>query len=83
MKFVDNTAVVGRIMNNDESDYRQEVEHLEGWCRELITTFNPPWLKSNLTKFEAVTIKSVGGVRSDARSGNRVTFPTTSRWRYS
>ncbi|KAI3360227.1 hypothetical protein L3Q82_014547 [Scortum barcoo] len=30
----DDTAVVGRIANNDESDYRQEVEHLEGWCRQ-------------------------------------------------
>ncbi|KAI3373073.1 hypothetical protein L3Q82_006342 [Scortum barcoo] len=30
----DDTAVVGRITNNDESDYRQEVEHLEGWCRQ-------------------------------------------------
>ncbi|KAI3376821.1 hypothetical protein L3Q82_000396 [Scortum barcoo] len=33
-KFADDTAVVGRIANNDESDYRQEVEHLEGWCRQ-------------------------------------------------
>ncbi|KAI3370507.1 hypothetical protein L3Q82_025268 [Scortum barcoo] len=33
VKFADDTAVVGRIANNDESDYRQEVEHLEGWCR--------------------------------------------------
>ncbi|KAI3374040.1 hypothetical protein L3Q82_022606, partial [Scortum barcoo] len=32
VKFADDTAVVGRIANNDESDYRQEVEHLEGWC---------------------------------------------------
>ncbi|KAI3372701.1 hypothetical protein L3Q82_023163, partial [Scortum barcoo] len=30
VKFADDTAVVGRIANNDESDYRQEVEHLEG-----------------------------------------------------
>ncbi|KAI3362873.1 hypothetical protein L3Q82_001921 [Scortum barcoo] len=35
VKFADDTAVVGRIANNDESDYRQEVEHLElGWCRQ-------------------------------------------------
>ena len=37
----------------------------------LITTFNPPWLKSNLTKFEARSIKSVGGVRSYAWCGKR------------
>jgi len=49
---------------------------------KLITTFNPPWLKSNLTKFETVSITFVGGVRSYARCWNKVTFPTTSRWRY-
>ena len=36
-----------------------------------IHKFNPPWLKSKLTKFEAVSIKSVGGVQSYARCGNR------------
>ena len=38
---------------------------------KILLTFNPPWLKSTLTKFEAVTMKSVGGVRSYARGGNR------------
>ncbi|TKS65262.1 putative RNA-directed DNA polymerase from transposon X-element [Collichthys lucidus] len=32
VKFADDTPVVGRIAYNNESDYRQEVEHLEGWC---------------------------------------------------
>ena len=58
-------------------------DHTLQTLEKLLLTFNPPWLKSTLTKFEAVNIKSVGGVRSDARRGNRVTFPTTSRWRYS
>ena len=39
--------------------------------KNLITSFNPPWLKSKHTKFEAVSIKSVGGVRSNARCGKR------------
>uniref|UniRef100_A0A3P9JJJ8 Reverse transcriptase domain-containing protein n=1 Tax=Oryzias latipes TaxID=8090 RepID=A0A3P9JJJ8_ORYLA len=34
VKFADDTAVVGRITNNDESYYKQEVEHLESWCRD-------------------------------------------------
>ncbi|KAI4877369.1 hypothetical protein NFI96_009196, partial [Prochilodus magdalenae] len=34
VKFVDDTAVVGCITNSDESGYRQEIEHLEGWCRK-------------------------------------------------
>jgi len=58
--------------------HRHSLQTLE----KLIITFNPPWLTSNLTKFEAVTIKSVGEVPSYARCGNRVTFPTTSRWHY-
>ncbi len=33
VKFADDTAVVGRIINNDESEYREEVEHLVQWCR--------------------------------------------------
>ena len=37
----------------------------------VITTFNAPWLKSNLINFEGVIVKSVGGVRSYARCGNR------------
>ena len=48
----------------------------------LITTFDPPWLKSKHTKFEAMNCKYVGGVRSYARCGNRRKFPLTSRWHY-
>ena len=38
---------------------------------KILLTFNVPWQKSNLTKFEAVSIKSVGGVRSYARCGKK------------
>ncbi len=33
VKFADDTVVVGRITDNDESEYREEVEHLMQWCR--------------------------------------------------
>ena len=33
VKFADDTAVVGLISNNNEVEYRREVEHLELWCR--------------------------------------------------
>ncbi|XP_068168153.1 uncharacterized protein [Antennarius striatus] len=33
LKFTDDTVVVGRIQNDDESRYREEVEHLVHWCR--------------------------------------------------
>ena len=32
VKFADDTTVVGLIKNNDESAYREEVQHLAAWC---------------------------------------------------
>eukprot|EP00061_Rhincodon_typus_P006631 g27470.t1 len=32
--FADNTTVVGRISNNDESNYRRDIEGLVMWCNE-------------------------------------------------
>ena len=34
VKFEDDNTVVGLIHKNEESMYREEVKHLEGWCRE-------------------------------------------------
>ncbi|TKS65279.1 putative RNA-directed DNA polymerase from transposon BS [Collichthys lucidus] len=51
VKFTDDTAVVGRIANNDESDYRQEVEHLEGWCTENNLCINVKKTKEMIVDF--------------------------------
>uniref|UniRef100_A0AAR2JVL9 Reverse transcriptase domain-containing protein n=1 Tax=Pygocentrus nattereri TaxID=42514 RepID=A0AAR2JVL9_PYGNA len=32
IKFADDTTVVGHIRNNDESAYREEIQHLTSWC---------------------------------------------------
>ena len=32
MKFVDNTVVIGLITRGDESNYRNEIQRLSGWC---------------------------------------------------
>ncbi|KAI3375445.1 hypothetical protein L3Q82_003690 [Scortum barcoo] len=48
---MDDTAVVGRIANNDESDYRQEVEHLEGWCRQNNLCINVKKTKEMIVDF--------------------------------
>ena len=32
VKFADDTTVIGLITNNDESEYRAEVQHLAAWC---------------------------------------------------
>ena len=38
-------------MNNNESDYRQEVEHLEGWCRENNLCINVKKTKDMIVDF--------------------------------
>jgi hypothetical protein len=32
IKFADDTTVAGRITDNDETAYREEVRNLAGWC---------------------------------------------------
>lgn len=34
LKFVDDTAVIGLIQNNDEYAYRWEMDHLVHWCSQ-------------------------------------------------
>lgn len=34
VKFADDTTLVGLIQDNDETAYRQEIQHLVEWCRE-------------------------------------------------
>ncbi|KAI3354997.1 hypothetical protein L3Q82_004778 [Scortum barcoo] len=72
VKFADDTAVVGRIANNDESDYRQEVEHLEGWCRQ-----------NNL----CINVKKTKEMIVDFRRGRHLPSPLyiggTARWKWS
>ncbi|KAI4871444.1 hypothetical protein NFI96_013072, partial [Prochilodus magdalenae] len=51
VKFADDTAVVGCITNSDESGYRQEVEHLEGWCRKNNLYINVKKTKEMIVNF--------------------------------
>ncbi|KAI3371808.1 hypothetical protein L3Q82_024374, partial [Scortum barcoo] len=46
VKFADDTAVVGRI-----ADYRQEVEHVEGWCRQNNLCINVKKTKEMIVDF--------------------------------
>ena len=34
VKFADDTTVIGLISDNDESAYREEVQHLAVWCAD-------------------------------------------------
>ncbi|KAI4891278.1 hypothetical protein NFI96_006373, partial [Prochilodus magdalenae] len=51
VKFADDTAVAGCITNSDESGYRQEVEHLEGWCRKNNLCINIKKTKEMIVDF--------------------------------
>ncbi|KAI4898940.1 hypothetical protein NFI96_027131 [Prochilodus magdalenae] len=51
VKFADDSAVVGCITNSDESGYRQEVEHLEGWCRKNNLCINVKKTKEMIVDF--------------------------------
>ncbi|KAI5606381.1 gastrula zinc finger protein XlCGF28.1-like [Silurus asotus] len=42
IKFADDTTVIGLITNNDETAYREEIQHLATWCNNnnlLLNTF--------------------------------------------
>ncbi|TWW68215.1 hypothetical protein D4764_19G0000130 [Takifugu flavidus] len=45
LKFADDTTVIGFIKDNDESAYREEVDHLATWCHN-----NNLLLNTNKTK---------------------------------
>ncbi|PWA22180.1 hypothetical protein CCH79_00018963 [Gambusia affinis] len=51
VKFANNTAVVGRITNGDESIYREEVEHLVHWCRKNNLCINMKKTKEMVADF--------------------------------
>ncbi|KAI5618697.1 gastrula zinc finger protein XlCGF28.1-like [Silurus asotus] len=36
IKFADDTTVIGLITNNDETAYREEIQHLVTWCNNLL-----------------------------------------------
>ena len=40
IKFADDTTVVGRITNNDQTAYREEVRALGVWCQENNLSLN-------------------------------------------
>lgn len=45
IKFADDTTVIGLIGNNDETAYREEIQHLYTWCNDnnlLLNSLTPP-----------------------------------------
>ncbi|KAI4903633.1 hypothetical protein NFI96_009461, partial [Prochilodus magdalenae] len=40
MKYADDTTVIGLIRDNDETGYRDEIQHLSTWCHDNNLTLN-------------------------------------------
>ena len=50
-KFADDTTVVGRISNNDETEYRNEIENLVNWCSNNNLSLNVNKMKEIVIGF--------------------------------
>ena len=50
-KFADDTTIVGRITNSDESEYRREVQNLEEWCKANNLSLNAGKTKELIVDF--------------------------------
>ena len=50
-KFADDTTVVGRISNNDETEYRNEIENLVNWCGNNNLSLNVNKMKEMVIDF--------------------------------
>ncbi|KAM4529197.1 uncharacterized protein V3H82_027369 [Fundulus diaphanus] len=51
VKFADNTTVVGLIRDDNDQDYREEVEQLVGWCRDNSLILNVEKTKEIIVDF--------------------------------
>lgn len=51
IKFADDTTVVGLITNNDECEYREEVQHLVDWCQNNNLSLNVQKTKDMVVNF--------------------------------
>ncbi|XP_058241457.1 uncharacterized protein LOC131358028 isoform X2 [Hemibagrus wyckioides] len=51
IKFADDTTVVGLISKNDESAYREEVQHLTAWCKVNNLSLNVDKTKEMVVDF--------------------------------
>ncbi|KAK7929457.1 hypothetical protein WMY93_005852 [Mugilogobius chulae] len=49
--FADDTTVLGLITNNDEANYRREVQHLESWCHNNNLVLNTKKTKEIVVDF--------------------------------
>ena len=77
VKFADDTTVIGLISNNDETAYREEVQHLTAWCANNNLALNTKKTKELIVDFR----KSRGGTHTPIRiNGTEVEHVTSYRF---
>eukprot|EP00061_Rhincodon_typus_P016108 g44148.t1 len=57
-KFADNATVVGQISNNDESEYRKEIEGLVMWCSDNNLSLNASKIEELIIEFRILSWNS-------------------------
>ncbi|XP_059823893.1 probable RNA-directed DNA polymerase from transposon BS isoform X4 [Hypanus sabinus] len=50
-KFADDTIIVGRILGNDESEYKEEIKNLVAWCEDNNLSLNVSKTKELVVDF--------------------------------
>jgi hypothetical protein len=55
IKYADDTAIIGLVTNNDESEYRKCVEYISSWCENHNLTLNVKKTKEMIFDFRKCT----------------------------
>ncbi len=58
VKYVDDTTIIGRIINNDESSYCKEINNLADWCAENKLLLNVSKTKELIIHFRKKEAKT-------------------------
>ncbi|KAJ8407061.1 hypothetical protein AAFF_G00287370 [Aldrovandia affinis] len=62
IKFADDTTVMGLIKNNDETAYREEIQHLATWCADNNLALNTKKTKELIVDFRKTRLFKFLGV---------------------
>ncbi len=79
IKFADDTIVVGKITNNNESAYRAEVENLERWSQDNNLVLNATKTKEMILDFRRLKPSlhcpiNINGEKVECRASNILEF---------
>lgn len=72
IKFADDTTVVGLIKDNDETAYREEIQHLASWCANNNLALNTKKTKELIVDFRRTRSVTHAPVHIDGAEVERV-----------